>query len=178
MKNILKQFAERLLYGKLSLVLAAIIFICTGSSYFLRKPISATYPPEPISADHLQTEQYIRNIMSEYYHGLTGDRRILDRIPTVPVVSAEDFPQVERRIETLLHQSWRSNIDHIVIGCLQPMALDAPLLAACDQPRLLEHIARKNKCRLTLYILAPATISRESQTELEAKGVFVKRFPF
>jgi hypothetical protein len=177
MKSILKQIRERLLYGKLSLVFAVVILACAGSSFFLRKPHAVQYPTEPISPSHGGTEQYLRHVMSDSYKRFTEHKINLRRIPTVPVVSAEDFPLVVLRVEELLRQSWRGGKRHIVIGSVQPMALDATLLTACDQPLLLDHVAQKTGFDLTLNIVAPATLSAESQAVLEENGLHIRRFP-
>ncbi len=150
-------------------VLVCGIGICLSLWFFL-VPRAVAYPEHPLSADYQRNMSYLVNAHAQAPPDFSGASRGL-LCCHIPIVSEEDFPLLTRKLRYELREAanYAFLFRVIVIGGMEVRDIDQPLL---DASKRLSVSGRRN---IQIVIVAPSTISDETQLVLEKRGLRIRK---
>lgn len=149
-----------------------VVVICCIGIYLVTRsfliPRDVAYPENPLSAEYQSNLNYIIKAsmqtppdFSEIRGGFLGSH--------LAIVDENDFPLLTKKLEYDLYRAARDDFffHSFVLGGLSVRNIDQPLLEACKRFRM-------RRSNVKIVIVAPSTISAETKSVLEKKGIQVQ----
>ena len=150
-----------------------IIFICGIGIYlpvkYLLTPRNVVYPENPLSAEYQLNLKYLIEASTQSPSDFSNIRGALFA-SSLAIVDGNDFPLLTKRLRYDFRKACRNKFFfHIfVLGGLNVRGIDQPLLEASKR------LSISDKNNIRIVVVAPTTISDETKTTLEKRGIKIR----
>ena len=150
-------------------VIACGIGICIGT-WLVLVPRDIAYPENPLSAYYQQNMSYLLNAGMQAPTDFSKIGGALLR-SHIPIMSEQDFPGFSKKLRYELRMAANDDFSFhvIVVGGMNVRDIDQPLLDASKRLRV------SGGRNIELVIVAPSTISEDTQRILEKRGLQIRK---
>ncbi len=150
-------------------LIACGIGICIGF-WLVLMPRDVAYPEHPLSPAYRRNMSYLVNAVMQAPRGFFNIRGALS-LSHIPIVNEQDFGLFTKKLRYELRRAAGDDFFFyvIVIGGMEVRDIDQPLLDASKRLRV---SGRRNT---ELVIVAPSTISEDTQRILEKRGLQIRK---
>ena len=150
---------------RLRLVLIVIVIAVV----LLLKPGEVEYPAQPMSPDYQRNMRHLQAATMRRMPKLPDNMGGLYGMD-LAIVSEDDFPLLTKKLRQVFHEASSHFLFHLItIGGQNVERIDEPLLEAS------EGLRRPKTPNIKLVIVAPSTISPDTERILLARGILVER---